>query len=74
MAGALTVNLAALGDHMGVFKVMKEGGPMTPAQLADKMELSERFVREWLYQQVRPALTAMAASPPFPQAALPFFY
>ena len=52
MAGALSVNLAALGDKMGIFKAMKDGGPMTSAQLADKMGLSERFLREWLYQQV----------------------
>ena len=35
---------------------MKEGGAMTSAQIADKMKLNERFVREWLYQQVGPVL------------------
>ena len=55
----MTTNLSALGDHLGIYKAMKEGGPMTSAQVADKLELNERFVREWLYQQVAPCATSI---------------
>lgn len=64
MLGALTANLAALGDRLGIYKAIKDGvavngqngqngqSGLTSGQLADKMDLNERFLREWLYQQV----------------------
>jgi hypothetical protein len=45
--------LIALGDELGLYKALKAGdGPMTPAELAKGSGTYERWVREWLYQQV----------------------
>jgi hypothetical protein len=53
VSGALTVSLIGLGDELGLYKALKAGGgPMTPAELAKATGTHERWVREWLYQQV----------------------
>ena len=44
---ALTVALAYIGDRMGIFKSLGEGGPMTSQELAERAGLNERYVREW---------------------------
>jgi 2-polyprenyl-3-methyl-5-hydroxy-6-metoxy-1,4-benzoquinol methylase len=46
--GAVSVPLAALGDRLGLFTALASGGPATPAQLAERTGLVERYVREWL--------------------------
>ncbi|SAK84241.1 UbiE/COQ5 methyltransferase [Caballeronia temeraria] len=43
--------LIALGDRLGLYKTMAEQGWMTSAQLAERTELAERYVREWLAAQ-----------------------
>jgi len=40
--------LCFIGDRLGLFKAMKNAGPVTSAELAAKTELSERYLREWL--------------------------
>lgn len=40
--------LCYIGDKMGLFKAMMNAGPLTVAQLAEKSQLNERYVREWL--------------------------
>jgi len=42
------VAMAAIGDHLGIWKDLAAHGPATSAQLARRMGLSERHVREWL--------------------------
>jgi SAM-dependent methyltransferase len=44
---ALTVALAFIGDQLGIFKTMAQGGPMRPAQIAERTGLNERYLREW---------------------------
>ncbi|KAI8469833.1 MAG: S-adenosyl-L-methionine-dependent methyltransferase [Monoraphidium minutum] len=52
MSGALTTIMVYLGDKLGLYKGLKDaGGPTTSAQLAARLGLSERWVREWLLQQ-----------------------
>jgi 2-polyprenyl-3-methyl-5-hydroxy-6-metoxy-1,4-benzoquinol methylase len=51
---ALSVALAYIGDRLGIFKAMADGGPLTSAQLAARTGLNERYLREWA--------AAMAAS------------
>lgn len=46
--GALAVPLAFLGDKLGLFAALRDGGPATSAQLAERAGLAERYVREWL--------------------------
>ncbi|HVN89416.1 MAG TPA: class I SAM-dependent methyltransferase [Candidatus Binataceae bacterium] len=44
---ALTVALAFIGDRLGLFRLMAAGEPMTPAEIAARAGLNERYVREW---------------------------
>ncbi len=44
---ALTVALAYIGDRLGLFRLLADGEPLTPAQIAGRAGLSERYVREW---------------------------
>jgi SAM-dependent methyltransferase len=40
-----------LGDRLGLFRAMREGGPMTAAELATRTGTQGRLVREWLSGQ-----------------------
>src|SRR5579862_2731397 len=40
-----------LGEKLGLYKTLANGGSMTPAELAAKTETHERYVREWLASQ-----------------------
>jgi 2-polyprenyl-3-methyl-5-hydroxy-6-metoxy-1,4-benzoquinol methylase len=40
--------LVHLGDELGLYRAMQGAGPLTPAELADQTDLTERLVREWL--------------------------
>lgn len=51
MGGAVTAAMIYLGDHMGFYSHLKEAGRVSPQDLANRMGLSERWVREWLFQQ-----------------------
>jgi SAM-dependent methyltransferase len=50
-AGAFTVFTVYLGDQLGFYEALADGGPLTPAALADRTDTDERYVREWLEQQ-----------------------
>ena len=49
--GAMTCALAMLGDRLGLYRALWDGGPQTSAELATRTGLHERWVREWLRQQ-----------------------
>jgi SAM-dependent methyltransferase len=49
-AGA-TAPLVVIGDKLGLYKAMADGGPVTPGELAERTGCRERYVREWLCQQ-----------------------
>ncbi len=40
--------LCFIGDRLGLFKAMKQSGPVTSDELAARTQLSERYLREWL--------------------------
>lgn len=40
-----------IGDLLGYYKALKEGGPQTSAELAQRTGTSERYAREWLAAQ-----------------------
>ena len=44
--------MAVIGDKLGLYKALAEGGAMTSAELATRTETTERYVREWLASQV----------------------
>jgi SAM-dependent methyltransferase len=49
--GAVTSALVYLGDELGLYRALASGGPATSQELAARTGLSERWVREWLYNQ-----------------------
>jgi SAM-dependent methyltransferase len=40
--------LAAIGDRLGLFRALAEGGPATSEELAARAGIDERYAREWL--------------------------
>ena len=52
LGAAFTVGLAYLGDKLGLFAALAAGGPSTSADLAARLALDERYVREWLNAMV----------------------
>ncbi len=51
LGGAMTSAMIHLGDRLGLYRALADGRARTSAELADEAGLSERWVREWLYQQ-----------------------
>ena len=51
LGSAATGALVCLGDRLGLFKAMQDGGKMTAAELAQRTGTHERYVREWLAAQ-----------------------
>jgi 2-polyprenyl-3-methyl-5-hydroxy-6-metoxy-1,4-benzoquinol methylase len=43
--------LIRIGDKLGLYKALADGGPQTPAELAKRTKTTERYVREWLSSQ-----------------------
>ncbi|MBV7697877.1 methyltransferase domain-containing protein [Streptomyces sp. TRM70350] len=48
LSGMMTVGLCHLGDRLGLFKDLAARGPADSQELADRLDLNERYVREWL--------------------------
>jgi hypothetical protein len=51
MGAAATAPLVLLGDKLGLYRALAQGGPMTSQQLADATGTTERYVREWCAAQ-----------------------
>src|SRR5262245_37848354 len=51
VGSALTASLVVIGDKLGLYRALNEGGPATPAELAKRTDTTERYVREWLSAQ-----------------------
>jgi SAM-dependent methyltransferase len=48
MGAAWSGVMVLIGERLGLFKALAEGGPATPAELAKRTGTAERYVREWL--------------------------
>ena len=48
---AFGVLSAAIGDRLGLYRAMKDAGPVTPSELAGLTGVKERYAREWLMNQ-----------------------
>jgi SAM-dependent methyltransferase len=48
---SLSSALVYLGQKLGLYKAMADGGPVTPAELAQRTGANERYIREWLINQ-----------------------
>ena len=51
LGGAFSVPLVRIGETFGLYKVLDVSGPMTSGELANKTDLAERYLREWLSAQ-----------------------
>ena len=51
VTGGLNCALSFMGEQLGLYRALADGGQTTSAGLAERANLSERWVREWLYQQ-----------------------
>ena len=49
--GAMDLFTIYLGDRLGLYRALQEGGPATSAELAARAGIHERYAREWLEQQ-----------------------
>jgi SAM-dependent methyltransferase len=45
---AVSFPLIVIGERLGLFRALADGEPVTPAELAERTETAERYVREWL--------------------------
>jgi hypothetical protein len=48
MGAAMHAALIVIGDKLGLYKAMAGAGALTPAELAQRTNTAERYVREWL--------------------------
>jgi 2-polyprenyl-3-methyl-5-hydroxy-6-metoxy-1,4-benzoquinol methylase len=48
LGGAMTTLFCALGDRLGLLKALAADGPVSSEDLAARLRLNERYVREWL--------------------------
>jgi 2-polyprenyl-3-methyl-5-hydroxy-6-metoxy-1,4-benzoquinol methylase len=48
LGGAMTTVFCALGDRLGLLGALADGEPMASGELAGRLGLHERYVREWL--------------------------
>lgn len=51
MGATISAFLVYLGDRLGLFRALKEGGAATTSQRATRTNLAERYVHEWLCSQ-----------------------
>ena len=51
VGATLNAALVVMGDKLGLYRALADGGPLTPAELATRTETTERYVREWLNAQ-----------------------
>jgi 2-polyprenyl-3-methyl-5-hydroxy-6-metoxy-1,4-benzoquinol methylase len=51
LSGAMTSAMISLGDRLGLYRVLAKHGPVSSHELAAETGLSERWLREWLFQQ-----------------------
>jgi len=52
VSATLSGVMTSLGNKLGLYKAMAFAGPLTSTTLSDKLGLAERYVREWLNNQV----------------------
>lgn len=48
LGGAYSAALVKIGDQLGLYRELQQGGPATSSELAERTGCSERYLREWL--------------------------
>ncbi len=49
--GALDMQAVYVGDRLGLYRALDEGGPATASELAERAGIHPRYAREWLEHQ-----------------------
>lgn len=57
-----------VGDRLGLYRALADGGPLTPARLAAATDTHERYAREWLEQQAVTGILEVEGPDPEPGA------
>ena len=57
--GALDLFHIWLGEHLGLYRALADGGPFTAASLAARAGVDERYAREWLEHQAVAGILAV---------------
>lgn len=73
-AGALELYTIYLGERLGLYRALHEGGTATSAELAARTGTNERYVREWLEHHAASGLLDVddvATDPPARRFSLP---
>jgi SAM-dependent methyltransferase len=74
MLGAMDLACIHVGERLGLYAALADGGPQTSAELARRAGVDERYAREWLEQQAVTGILAVddpAAAPSIRRYALP---
>jgi SAM-dependent methyltransferase len=50
-ASAMSAPLVVLGDRLGLYRAMAGAGPLRPGELAERVDVPEPYVRDWLANQ-----------------------
>lgn len=58
LEGAVTAGMIHLGDNLGLYRALADGDGDTSTTLASRAGLHERWVREWLHNQVAARIVA----------------
>jgi SAM-dependent methyltransferase len=61
VGATLNAALVVMGDKLGLYRGLADGGPQRPAELAERTGAAERYVREWLNQQAAGGFVAFDA-------------
>ena len=75
--GAMDVFALYIGEQLGYYRALHEGGPATSVELASRTNTAERYAREWLEQQATTGLLQVddvSAAPLARRYALPADY
>lgn len=51
VGAAMSAALVVIGDKLGLYRALADGGPATPDELAARSQISARYAREWLNAQ-----------------------
>jgi 2-polyprenyl-3-methyl-5-hydroxy-6-metoxy-1,4-benzoquinol methylase len=71
---AMELQTVYLGDRLGLYRTLADGGPATPPELAVRAGIAPRYAREWLEQQAVAGILDVedvAAAPDDRRYALP---
>ncbi len=75
--GMFDVLSVYLGDRLGLYRALRDGGPATSGELATRAGIAERYAREWLEQQAATGILEVddtAAAPTDRRFRLPDAY